>query len=475
MTLFIATDTAGAGAGNVFPENATVDLFSISHADLGGGGHAGYGESAPNNNLVQVTYDRTDPGIPAQRLDALVNTNFAVNANNIDIIIVPCGGNFTLLDGTMMAGNGTSRPVGDPDNPTASVIVFYDTSDNNGSGLCARKQGDPAGTYSLETPSAVILYHELSHAFHTANGTSLALGDNGCTGSPEEQRAETDENDMRDQLGMPHRDPTDHCANAGCQSSSCCIVASVATGSAYSAEVNALREVRDGVLRHSEVGYDFFQHLHDDYYGFSPEVCRLMAHSSALLETVRIQFVGPLTVALDLIRAHGIEKIDVTELGRRFDAQVAAKPELADLSAQDVARGRDLLDASATPALEAEAALASLINERARPSEYVTWALIDPISTLIDALLWRLRDVETEEIGRRLAERFDGWSARMPITGVWNRLSDYTLSEELRFLERTLLRTPDTRRRFGRRLAAVLEPEKASLVEERWGGEHHAY
>src|SRR5262249_4584637 len=132
MTLFIATDTAGAGAGNVFVANAEIDLFAISNADLGDATHAGYGENPPSNNLIQVTYDRSDPGVCAQRLDALVNTNFGVNANGVDVIVLPAGGNFTFLDGSSAAGNGGTFSVGDADNPTGSVLVIYDTSDNNG-------------------------------------------------------------------------------------------------------------------------------------------------------------------------------------------------------------------------------------------------------------------------------------------------------------------------------------------------------
>jgi hypothetical protein len=470
MTLFIATDTEGAGSGNVFPANATVDLFSISNADLGDATHAGYGEAAPSNHLVQVTYDRTDGGIPAQRLDALVNTNFHVNAQNIDIIIVACGANFTLLDGSSMLGNGTSRPVGDPDNPTQSVIVFYDTSDNNGTGICVRKQGDPAGTYSIQDPPPVILYHELSHAFHTANGDPLQLGDNGCTGSPEEQRAERDENDMRDQLGLPHRDSTDHCGNPGCQSSSCCIVASVATGSIYSTQVNALREVRDGVLRCSEIGYDFFRHLHDAYYGFSPEVCRIMARSPELLEMVRVVFVGPLTIALALLRAHGMERIDPVELGHRFEASVE-RAGLGLLTPADLDRGRVLLGGQPSPAAsDLEVELAHLLRDRALPSPHVTWALIEPIGILIEALALRLEGENSAGIGRFLADRFDAWGVRMPVTDIWSRLSIYALCQELRFMETTTLRTAAARALFAKRVLPRLEGQAATIVALRWEG-----
>jgi hypothetical protein len=469
VTLFIATDTAASGAGNVFPQNATVDLFSISHADLGDATHAGYGEAAPANNLVQVTYSRTDPGIPAVRLDSLVNTNFGVNANNIDIIIVAAGGNFTLLDGSVTAGNGFTFPVGNADNPTGSVLVIYDTSDNNGSGLCVRKQGDGSGTYSIEEPETVILYHELSHAFHLANGDPLSLSASGCTASPEENRAETDENDVRDQLGLPHRDPTDHCGNPGCQSS-CCIVASVATGSIYSEAVNSLRDVRDGVLRCSEVGYEFFNYLLEDYYGFSPEVCKLMARSPDLQELVRVRYVGTLTFALKLLRARGIEGLDGFELGAYFEASANAA-ELSNLSMTQLELGRAILTGAAFPELTLALApeLASLLRERAAPSPYVRWALMDPITILIDALCWRIEGLAAPEIGRRIAERFDEWSVQMPVTPVWRKISKYALNEELEFLENTLLRTSSTRQRFAQRLIGILPPDKLNLVEERWG------
>jgi len=470
VSLFITTDTGGAGAGNVFPMNVEVDLFSISHADLGDGTHAGFGEDPPNNNLIQITYDRSDGGIPATRLDTLVNTNFGVNANGIDIIVIGAGANFTLLDGTMAAGNGVTLPVGDADNPTGSVLVIYDTSDNNGTGICVRKQGDGDGTYKLEEPSSVILYHELSHAFHLANGDPLSLSASGCTASPEENRAETDENDMRDQLGLPHRDATDHCGSAGCQSSSCCIVASVASGSIYSDAVNSLREVRDGILRGSEIGHDFFNHFYQDYYGFSPEVCRLMARSPELLNLIRVRFLAPLTVVLDLIRAHSIDRLDDEALGLRFAANLSKESELLNLTHSEIELARVLLAGAPLPDTDIPLVteLANLLGERAWSSTFVKWTLVEPIKMLVDALSWHRENVNLNEIGKRLGASFDQWSVQMPITPVWNTLSMYTLNEELEFLERTLLSTEESRRFFGKRLVAALPAEKAVVVSARW-------
>ena len=235
--------------------------------------------------------------------------------------------------------------------------------------------------------------------------------------------------------------------------------------------MNALREVRDGVLRCSEVGYEFFNYLLQDYYGFSPEVCQLMARSPALQELVRVRFVGTLTVALTLLRACGIEGLDGVELGERFEECVNMAPELSVLSMTDLEFGRAVLSGAAFPGMAIELApeLSSLLRERARPSLYVRWALMDPITILIDALGWRLEGLDSGEIGRRLAERFDEWSVQMPVTPVWSKISRYTLNDELAFLENTLLRTASTRLRFGQRLIEVLPGDKVDLVAERWG------
>ncbi|WP_446744777.1 CFI-box-CTERM domain-containing protein [Silvibacterium acidisoli] len=474
MTLFVAADTSGAGLGNVFPMSAEVDLFSISHQDLGDGVHKGFGENPPDNNLIQVTYDRSDPGIPATRLDTLVNTNFGVNVNDVDVIIVAAGANFTLSDGTLTIGNGFTFPVGVTDNPTGSVLVVYDTSDNNGTGICVRKEGDGAGTFSIEEPENVILYHELSHAFHLANGDPLSSVASGCTASPEENRAETDENDMRDQLGLPHRDATDHCGNPGCQSSvsSCCIIASVASGSIYSETVKTLRNVRDGVLRCSECGFDFFNHLYEDYYAFSPEVCRLMARSPDLQELIRARFLVPLTTVLDLMQAHCIEQLSAEDLGLRFASRVTEAPELSRTSASDIDVALAIIGGDS--AIETSTAIAAelglLLRQRASPSPYVQWALMRPIAMILEALSWHLDGMTTRQIGSHLGMLFEDWATQMPLSSVWNSLSKYSLNEELGFLERTLLRTTESRRRFGQRLVEVLMADRAVLVGERWRG-----
>ena len=253
MTRFLQDDPGSAGSGGVFPDRGFLDLVQIANMDTG------LGQEKATGDLIDVTYARSLDGIPPERLDQLANTDFGH-----DIIVIPVDDSFMLSPDLLgLAGRsrwahqrpshhqlcGITIGPSEPGNPTSSVWVIYDTSDNGGHGYCVHKEGGG----SVSFPSAAILYHELSHALRDATDTALDHADMGCEANPEEHQAELDENDMRDQLGIDHRDATNHCPSSGC-ASNCCIVASIATGSPYSGEVNALRRVRDEALRRSEVG-----------------------------------------------------------------------------------------------------------------------------------------------------------------------------------------------------------------------------
>lgn len=482
MTLFILTEAAvSGGSGDVlFPEEASIDLIRVSDVDFGDGTAAGYGEESAGTGLVQVTYGRSNSGPCPERLDELCNTDFGINADDIDVIIAAVGSGFVLADGTPMAGNGTAREPGSAGNPSASVLVIYDVGQNNGDGVCLHAQDTNA--YDLPLPNSVLLYHELSHGYHIALGDLLSLEtDDPCNNaSPEEQRAMQDENDMRTQIGERLRTTTNHCGNAGVDGScatgngDCCVVATVATGSAYSTEVSTLRRVRDGLLRRSEIGYDFFSHLHHDYYGFSPEVCRLMARSRALLHDVREHYVGPLTVCLELLVAYTMGGIDEHELGRRAVARVRDSEALARLTPAQLDAAQAVLDGgslAALPGSDELRQLAALLDERARDSEFVGWALLQPIRMVLDVLRWVAAQVAPEVIGARLARAFDAWAVQVPLTDVWHGLSRYALAEEIEFLGRVLVRTPAARSALRERVVAHLggRNDVATLFHAAWG------
>ena len=268
---------------------------------------------------------------------------------------------------------------------------------------------------------------------------------------------------MRDQLGIDHRDATNHCSGAGC-ASNCCIVASVATGSAYSSEVNALRRVRDEALRRSEVGFDFFEHLHYDYYSFSPQVVAMMQGDEELRERIAAALVVPLTQCLKLLCFYRDGQPGAADLGERFLEQLADCPELHSLSSEQVTLALDTVRGrgAATPALPgALEPLARLLRAKASASRFIRWGILDPIEMYLAAVGWQLDGMGSNEIGARLAAAFAHWGARLPLTDVWQRLSNHTIAEELRFLCGWLLPTSQARADFARRLREHLGDQRA--------------
>jgi len=468
VTIFIQNDATGAGAGTVAAALALVHITVIANLDTGVGLNPAVG------NLQQVTYNQTDPGIPPTRLNTLVNTNFGVNPAGTDIIVLAVGGNFTLVDGSLITTRGgTALPPagsglpGASLNTTASCLVLYDTSDNNGSGYCLARQGT-GGTLDLRLPLSVMLYHELSHALRIVTAALLALTAACNPASPEENAAITDENDMRTQLatllGDPVvlRDPNIHCGTScggGGSGGSCCIVASVSSGSPLSTEVQELRALREQFLRRSEVGFAFFDDLHHRYYGFSPQVVSAMATDLDLRAVTLDGFVRPLIRMLQLIRDHALDGVDAEELGRRFCQRLDAAEVPSALHVMDQmadvlsAGGGGLGESGDVPDQAAQRAdVATLLAGRALPDPYIRWGLVEPVQAY-HGLLQAWRDGEpAQALGARVIGFVDSWGGRLPIAPHWGTLTVEQARAELQWLDSTLLRGPRARAEFRCRL-----------------------
>src|SRR5215203_1115325 len=358
MTLFIQNDATGAGTGNLDPNRGFVDLGIIANGD------AELGLGAAVGNRQQVTYTRIDPGIPATRLDTLVNTAFQPDYGGgpqaSNIVILPVKENFTDNWGTVVTVNDgwtlppkSFDPTDDPRNlsPTEDCLVVYITTQPTAAtGVCLAREGT-GGTLDLDLPVSVILYHELSHAFHMVTNAVLGYTP-GCNPSPPEEKAAIiDENDLRTQLAnflgtAPRlRDPDNYCAQTGCAAQSCCMVASVASGSPLSEEVAALRSVRDNLLRKSEIGFSFFESLHHAYYGISPQVCTLMAQHPSLRPLILEGFVRPLVSTLRLVERYALGSGGVERLGEQFASEHADRMAAA-ARLSTLRRARELLEAS---------------------------------------------------------------------------------------------------------------------------------
>ena len=461
MTVFIQNDAAGAGAGTVRPELAAVHLTVIANLDTG------LGLGAATGNLQAVTYTRTDPGVPPRRLDTLVNTDFGVNPAGVDIIVLAVGANFTLNDGSLITTvGGTALPPagsGQPGatlNGTASCLVIYDTSDNDGNGYCVARQGG-GGALDLRIPLPVMAYHELSHAFRIVTDSLLALTATCDPASPEEHAAIVDENDMRtqlaDQLSEPvvRRDPNIHCGRGcgGGGDGSCCVVATVTSGSRLSAEGGALRELRDSFLRRSETGFAFFEALHHAYYAFSPQVVTAMAADLDLRAVTLDGFVRPLIRMLRLIRDYAVDGAGAADLGRRF---LDGLGDPAEVRATRAALDRvDVLIRSAVPTGPdtTERRVAGLLAEWALPDAHIRWALVEPVRDY-HRLLSVVAAEPAEDLGQRLHSMIVDWSGRLPVEPCWGALDLATARAELAMLTGTVLRDPGARRAFLDRLLA---------------------
>lgn len=469
MTIFVQTDATGAGAGGLDANQAAVDLAIIANGDTG------LGVGAVVGNRQPVTYVRTDPGIPPTRLDNLVNTAFnpdyglGAGPQAVPIVILAVLANFTLNNGALITNVGgtalapsNSGLAGATLNNTTDCLVIYDTSQSNGNGYCAARAGT-GGTLDLPTSNPVILYHELSHALHIVTNTLQALTAACNPSSPEENAAITDENDLRNQIaaasGTPAvlRDPGIHCGalcgggGGGGGGGSCCIVASVSSGSPLSDEVAALRRVRDGFLRKSEIGFAFFEALHRDYYGFSPQVCTLLArHPSTLRPLVLEGFVRPLVTILGVIEEFALRGGDDAALGERFVAEHGDRREAAD-RLEMLERGRQVLAGHADALTDEQLALAELVSP-ALSSEHLLWAIIEPVQMYESALASYLGGCSSEEVGLQLGRALGVWAPRIPLDPVWAALTRAELDEELSILESTLLRTAGTRSLFRARL-----------------------
>jgi hypothetical protein len=462
MTLFIQTDATGAGMGNVNPAQGAADLAVIANFD------GGLGVAAAVGNRQAVTYARTDPGIPPVRLDTLVNTNFTpdyglgAGPQSVNIVIVPAFSNFTRNDGRLITANaGWALPPSNSGlggaglNNTTDCLVIYDTTQNNATGYCTAR--GTTDTLDLPFPNPVLLYHEVSHAFRIVTNAFLSLA-GGCNpSSPEESAAITDENDVRTQtatlIGVAPvlRNPANHCGDPGCDTGGCCMVASVASGSPLSEEVAALRSVRDGLLRKSEIGFSFFQSLHYAYYGFSPQVSTLMAQHPSLRPLILEGFVRPLVSTLRLVERHALGNEGPESLGGQFASDHADRAEAA-ARLSTLRRAREVLDGSDIDLPDVQRELAQLLCERALPNEHVRWALVEPIQLYHSALQAHLDGCGAERLGEHLNEAICSWAVRMPLDDVWASLSVAELREELDLLESTFLRTAEVRASFRQRL-----------------------
>lgn len=460
MAMFILDSASGIGSDDLDPLAAFVDLGIIANDD-------GIGLNDPAGGMQQVTYNQTVAGAPQDRLDTLVNTNFSPDygggAQNVDIVIIAGLSGFVLDDGTSFANNGTALPPAGSGLPGASLnttndcLVIYDTQQN----ICVARDGT-GGTIDLSISNPVVLFHEFSHAFRIVNNNLLALTAQCNPASPEENAAIVDENvlrsDIANRLGEAAelRDPNIHCGQVGC-SSGCCIIATLASRSLNSVQVQYLRHIRDHFVRKTEVGFSFFEQFFRDYYSFSPQVCTLIAGQPKISEQLLTGYITPLLDFWKLMILRAKQPMDARALGQAFiDQHPGHREARAQLSA--LQRTATYWQHGTRQGDDVPKALLELLQQRAWPSETIQWTLVAPVriyATLLEAVTDN-RDVEDlpERVGSLFERLLEQWLPELPLTSVWASLPADELLKELEFCHNALLQTEASKRRLHERLQA---------------------
>lgn len=430
MALFIAI-TDGTTNFNLGDENVEMALSWISNFDTGLG-WASSPVTIDGVSCTQVSYAQTLSGTTSNRLNELVNTIGFISPGT-HIIIFGVDQTY-LVNGNQMKGKSLTITPGQAGNPFANhIALFYDMSLCGGQGIWVRKQG---GGRTSVTPD-ILLYHELSHTFYYVTTGTQAT----------ESQAKTDENDMRDVRNLPHCKTSSTSGGCGAPLINCCIVASLSTGSHYSSEVNRLREFREYVLRRSEVGNDFFKHFHYHYYGFSPEVCRLMGHQPTLSPLIRNYFVVPLLAGLELLihyadnKGEGLVNL-LRQQAEREEFSGIYRPDFLNEIAVCLSLVGSYDQAAISKALlskgEEFAGVADLlrhVNEQTVKDDFINWALVDVLRIWLSSTSLLATEKTDEEINAEIYTLISVWISHLPITSIWEEFSRLETENELHSLE----------------------------------------
>jgi hypothetical protein len=457
MSLFV--DPNGTG-------DATQDLLTISWNDpnLNGGApvtatiHTNIGDVT----ATQVTYPGgvTTGMATATRLNTLITTTTGNNWGDPILITPMNGGNDPYGFGGDVTGNGVTYV---DTSVTPNVIhVVYDTSQCLGAGLALFDTSNNP----IATPNAVILYHELSHAFHNALN-QIPFPQAVCPGNTsDEPAAEVDENVLRSQLGLCLRDPCNHNGNCGhgatCGGSAtpngppassggsggsggCCFVVSAATRSTESAEMHRLRHLRGRVVAKSVFGARLIELIYREYNQFSPAIAdRLQEDAMARMAALWIA-VRPLLAWYRLAGALALKDAGpeaVNEALRELSSALPGEFGKASIAAvlEAFRTGAPLPEDTPSMLLPFESRLRQAARLR-----YASWAILDPLARVWEGVA-RSSDAVAE-----VAQ----WLAAAPLETLTPPADPARLDAQLGNLAVFYDFQPEARRQIGARLAAA--------------------
>jgi hypothetical protein len=453
QTPYERTGGPHTGPYQVHPDEVRAQLMVIAMA--GSGELPGTFAEEPDpveTDFTIISYDpgnqdlTTSAGRVRTLLKALVDRPNAVK-------IFGVGPDFFWADGTTLEASAGAA-IGD--------WIFYDTQNCDGDGRWIR------GTDGNEvcTTAAGILFHELGH-----RSLNHPVG----TVAEDEMAAVGIENDLREAQGLVPRDPARwYEADCGCPGG-CCIVASVSTGSPFSAEVHTLRRVRDELLRGTQIGHHLFDILHEEYYSFSVGVCRIMVLHPGAKRHVEQWFVRPFVRALEMALRYSRQPDDIDSLAgylhddsqRGFVLGVGQEEwnKVAEIL-QFVAEGKTL-PRQAVEIDDGTTAIYGLLTQWLPRCPHIKWGIIDLMNIYVEGCARYRSGTDKRALGRWLQAALDRWLGDLPLDHVLHKMSTEELCADLESMASTILIRGPVRRALGERLLRRRKIEPGSAFETR--------
>jgi hypothetical protein len=474
MALFI--DHGKAPFVSATPEVVFANLLVIVSKDVGIG-TANY----PGDPLVQrVTYKRSQQNKTptAHRIEAMnedsgrvlitglpSGTVFVAHTDDGDVAFDITHNGFTFVD------------------PAGNIHATYDSGQCYGQGIGAIGQD---GSTIIQTPNEVVLYHELSHAFHFQKGI---VGD---TEEEEEVAATTDENVMRSQLNLAHRLVTSRYVQCGAPGGpggkgygtiKCLVVTAAYYNEGVaksSARARWLHCAREALMPRSGLGGDLFGQAYSQYCEFSLQIAEEMKQDCELRRAVRELLVDPLLQVYAAALKHWLRPVSEHHfLGQLVSLAVAWSPARErqahnpDTSAAMVqalqyhlSHYRDLsmsLDADHMLVPSAVRAVTPVIRTVSqRPM--TRWSIIEPLQ-----LYWELaaeRNNDFDQLVFAVAHQTPGWISRAPALYKTPPEDPTCMADDLRAVVSRLRLTDAERIAIAARIIRLYEDRVAYDVEE---------
>ena len=442
---------------------------------------SGLGTIEPNPNVLQVTFQQTKTGVASSdRILALVNAAPYVLITGVDSsFVIP----YDIQPISAHVGGVTVAGT-----LTTPIYVWVDLTDANGQYYSVFD----ADRQTIYFPPAVLLYHELAHAYHWVEGDAEA------TDGGRQAQAIKDENAFRSQLGLLLRHPTADYGQVGApshggvtfpkcedphQNFGCIAIATSALALPHALSLSDLRATR---LRYRQFGGWVGQAVDSmlaQYRRFSPSVVAEMAARPAFGDAVAVYVVQPFVHFLKLIeQCLGPDADPASMLANVNSSLDAYLDELREAGKADsleaaaaAAAGAGSWLAAKDPATREETrdesdsefpyhTLAAAISSAGGDTAGYAWAF-EGLSIFLRQAAER-RTPDEDALTQGSVTSWDEWFARTPIPWDPELETAGTIRSELDFLRERLFTRTRTRRLFARQLLSRWPLEARPRWEE---------